>query len=116
MKKNILLICLLLMFQSCNYCKTAEKIAKREVIGVVDSKNKLEWNRDEQTIFYKDLNNQIQRYGILMDESGLWDFVETGDSLYKPLNNKKMEVYRNGELVGEFLMDIGCLKHLKNEK
>jgi len=51
-----------------------------------------------------------------VDESGLWDFVEKGDSLYKPLNNKKMKVYRNGELAGEFLMDIGCLKHLRNEK
>ncbi|WP_373523870.1 hypothetical protein [Aquiflexum sp.] len=100
---------------SCNYCKIAEMIAKREVIGIVDSKKKLEWNRGEQTIMYKE-ENQIKSYEILRDESGLWDFVEKGDSLYKPLNDKRMKVYRNGDLAGEFLMDIGCLKHLRNEK
>lgn len=116
MKKILLLILLILFIQGCNYCKTAEKVAKQKVIGIVDSKSKLEWNRGEQTIVYSNVDNQIKYYEILMDESGLWDFVEKGDSLYKPLNNKRMQVYREGVLAGEFLMDIGCLDHLRNEK
>jgi glutaredoxin len=116
MKKNIFYILFIILIPSCDYCKTAEKIAKSEVIGIVDSKKKLDWNRGEQTIMYKNAENQIKYYEILMDESGLWDFVEKGDSLYKPLNNKTMKVYRNGELAGNFLLDIGCIKHLKNEK
>jgi len=97
------------LLSSCDYCKIAEEIANEEVIGVVESKKKLEWNRDEQTIIYKDLSNQIRNYGILMDNSGLWGFVEKGDSLYKPMNVKLMKVYRKGEFAGEFLMDIGCI-------
>ncbi len=115
MKKIIFFVFLIVLLQSCDYCKTAEKIAKIEVIGIVDSKKKLDWNRGEQNIIYKDVENQIKSYEILRDGSGLWNFIEKGDSLYKPLNNKKMKVYRNGELAGEFLMDIGCLKHLRNE-
>ncbi|WP_194974497.1 hypothetical protein [Aquiflexum lacus] len=116
MKNNILFVFLIILLESCDYCKTAEKIAMREVIGIVDSKKKLEWNRGEQTIIYKSGANQMEAYEILRDESGLWDFVEKGDSLFKPLNDKRMKVYRNGDLAGEFLMDIGCLKHLRNEK
>lgn len=116
MKKNILFVFLIMLIQSCDYCKTAEKIAKREVIGIVESKKKLDWNRGEQTIIYKNVENQTKSYEILMDESGLWDFVEKGDSLYKPLNNKRMKVYRNDKLAREFLMDIGCIEHLRNEK
>lgn len=105
-----------LVCSSCNYCKIAEEIAKEEVIGIVESKEKLTWNRDEQTIVYKDINNQDLKYYMLMDNSGLWDFVQKGDSLYKPLNMKSMKVYRNGELAGEFLLDIGCTRHLENEE
>lgn len=86
----------------------AEKRINEEVIGIVYSKYKLEWSRGEQTIKYRNLNDQIRYYEILGDNSGLWDFVQKGDSLYKPLNIKKMEVYRGGELVGEFFIDIGC--------
>ena len=114
--KNLLVVLSAFILTSCNYCSVAEKIANEEVIGIVDSKKKLEWNRGEQTIVYKDSSNQIKYYEMLRDNSGLYNFVEKGDSLHKPLNVKNMKVYRSGELAGEFLMDIGCIKHLKNEK
>jgi hypothetical protein len=116
MKYSILIQLLVLALYSCNYCKTAEKIALMEIIGIVESKSKLEWNRDEQIIVYKDVYGMTKEYEILMDNSGFWDFVEQGDSLYKPNNIKTMRVYRNGKLAGEFLLDIGCSKHLKDER
>ena len=113
---QILLVYITIQLSGCNYCKVAEDIANQEVKGIVDSKKKLEWNRDEQTIIYLDSINKLQKYEILRDNSGLWDFVQKGDSLYKPLNIKKMKVYRKGVLAGEFLMDIGCPKNLRDEK
>ena len=105
-----------IILTSCNYCKIAEMIANEEIVGIVDSKRKLKWGREEKIITFWNSLNQIQDYEILMDKSGLWEFVEKGDSLYKPLNVKNMKVYRNEVLAGEFLMDIGCTKHLRNEK
>lgn len=116
MKKSIVSFLFILGLYGCDYCKIADKVAKTEVIGIVISKSKLKWNRGEQTIVYKNMDNHIISYKTRTDESGFWDFVEKGDSLYKPLNIKRMKVYRNGDLAKEFLLDIGCIKHLRNEK
>jgi len=103
-----LLLASTIILASCNYCKVAEKRENEEVIGIVNSKMKLEWSRGEQTIVYQNQYDQIKHFEIMGDNSGFYDFVDKGDSLHKPLNVKKIEVYRKGILERDFLLNISC--------
>lgn len=72
-------------------------------------KSRVTWNRNEPRLNVADYCSSISGFKVTGDDSGLFEYVQVGDSLYKEANSFKVYVYRNGlEEPKIFNMDFGC--------
>lgn len=98
-------------FAGCirTYCGSVEVFRKRTSCAIVTKKYRVEWNRNEPRLDITDHCGDVKGFKITGDDSGLFDYVEVGDSLYKASNSFRVYVYRNGtEKPKIFDMDFGC--------
>lgn len=82
-----------------NYAKS------RGCKGVVVDKY-INLNHAIPTIEFK-TGNTIREVSYSRDLSGLYDYLQIGDSIYKDINSLNVKVFR-GEVLKEFVIDHGC--------
>lgn len=97
-------------FSSSNYqnkvvCDTYEVFLDIEFSNIVEDKYLDQKHHMNRTI--KINNREII---FTLDESGFYEFVNEGDSLSKEKGNPKIEVYRQGQYIRAFKIDLGCEK------
>jgi hypothetical protein len=97
--------------ESCirTYCQAVKDFKKDQSCGVVTKKYRVEWNRNEPRLRLKNYCNNTTGFKVTGDNSGLWDYVVTGDSIFKEKDSFIVFVYRKGiEDPKVFTMNFGC--------
>jgi len=89
------------------YCGAVRDFEKRKSCSVVIKKDRVSWNHNEPRLFVKEYCSKIDVFRVSGDVSGLFDYVQVGDSLYKESNSFKVYIYRKGEDPRIFDMDFG---------
>jgi hypothetical protein len=99
-----------LVFQSCNNrCDAVKSVREREIEGVIKKKYRLSWNHNSKELdIYKNSRKILGIY-FFSEESGLWDFVQIGDSLHKERESFDVRIYRAGMNPQTFTLQYpGC--------
>jgi hypothetical protein len=106
-----LLISCLISSSSClkDHCQIVRKFERNESCAVVKRKYRIEWNRNQPILKTDNTCRKVDNFFVTGDSSGLFEYVQVGDSLYKAANSFKVYVYRKGEKEPKvFNMDFGC--------
>ena len=90
-----------------SYCSAVKNFKERESYSIVLDKYRISWNHNEAHFEVKDFCGSS--FKVNGDSSGLFDYVEVGDSIRKEANSFKATVYRKSDgSVKIFKMNFGC--------
>ncbi len=107
-RPSIVLIILFFSFFIFSFCSThcdsVKFIRKIELGGKITKKSKWDWNRGETAIYIHNNFNNGNELWTYLDKSGLYDYVQIGDSLYKFKNSFQVNIYRE-DSVRVFYLD-----------
>lgn len=107
----LFLMCLVLILVGCirTYCGAVGDFKKRKSCSIVLKKDRVRWNHNEPRLLVKEYCSKMDVFRVSGDGSGLFNYVQIGDSLYKEANSFTVFVYRKGvEEPKTFNMDFGC--------
>ena len=89
----------------CNYL---EKMSRISFSGIIDSKQVDTKNPNNNKIFFHTLNKKDSLY-LVIDRSGLIEYIEIGDSIYKEVNSLDVLVRRGNNNV-TYRIDYDCIE------
>jgi len=104
-KKRFLILMFLFIFSSCNFSADfgKEDTQKSEISGVVVKKYREPMNHNLPCI---DLNNDVSIGIEPWDRrTDLWEYIEIGDSVYKPSGTLTLKVIKPTGETKEFIYD-----------
>lgn len=90
-------------------CKVEERALNEKLIGVVSAKFRDSLNHDYETIEVDSFDSTYLSNIMVLDNSGLFDYIQKGDSIKKELGELEFYVSRNG-VTNLFELNYDCEK------
>lgn len=104
----VIIIWFIFQYRNINTCEENYRKEKlEEYYGIVDRKYVDQYNHSFKLVKLK-FRTQIRTLHMNSDLSGLFEYIEKGDSLAKQSGQYDVEVYRDGELSKIFKINYDC--------
>jgi hypothetical protein len=106
---GMLIIAFLLFFYIIDYnnvgaCAFKETYKKKEIMGIVNSKFIDEQNHGYKTIR---LGVNLDKNILLNNDVDAFNYIQEGDSIFKPINSLKLSIFRSGKNK-QIDLTLGC--------
>lgn len=85
------------------FCKEYSEFLDYEIYARIEKKFQDSDHHNNETIIANEF-----KIVFAQDRSGFYKFVQEGDSLSKEKGNSKIEVFRQGQHIRTFKIDLGC--------
>lgn len=90
-------------------CNDAEMATNESIDGVVTQKIRDNQNHMWKTIEYSNSSGSHQTLIFRNDESGAYEFLMQGDSIFKDTNSLELKVVRD-TIMTKYLLNYGCIQ------
>lgn len=94
-------------------CRDREEYMKdKEICGIVTKKFRDKEDHIYPKLIIKESNNKELKLNLVIDKSGLFDFIQVNDSIVKEKESLYLIVFRKGEKY-EYTLEYNCIERKK---